>query len=108
MKKTNILLILLLMLSIIDCSQKTNYVAYAVFKDSTLTFCYDDKKPEGTYDVEKVVKDELPLFNKIVYRKEWATVCHEIKTAVFDKSFKEYRPTSCCCWFFDCEKSTLK
>ena len=25
---------------------------------------------------------------------------------IFDKSFKEYRPTSCCYWFFGCENLT--
>ncbi|MBR4440123.1 MAG: hypothetical protein IKS00_01115, partial [Bacteroidales bacterium] len=62
MKKLSILLILLLFLCIDAYSQK---VAYAVFKGSTLTFYYDDKKPEGAYDVEKKVADIIPLSNII-------------------------------------------
>ena len=81
-------------------------MAYAVFKGSTLTFYYDDKKPEGAYDVEKKLADIIPLSNIIVYHKEWYPKCRQIKTVIFDKSFKEYRPTSCCCWFFDCENLT--
>ncbi|MBR6176611.1 MAG: BspA family leucine-rich repeat surface protein [Bacteroidales bacterium] len=103
MKKISILLILLLFLFIDAYSQK---VAYAVFKGSTLTFYYDDKKPEGAYDVEKKVADIIPLSNIIVYHKEWYPKCRQIKTVIFDKSFKEYRPTSCCYWFFGCENLT--
>jgi surface protein len=140
MKKTSILLILLLFLCIDAFSQK---VAYAVLKNSTLTFYYDDKKPEGAYDVEKMVKVQIEYDEdyfgkewKDYFVKEWETsitkqqvgdeqtvvfvkdndtvkisvlaesVCHQIKTAVFDKSFKKYRPKSCTCWFKDCENLT--
>ena len=57
MKKPTILLILLLLLCIYAFSQKTQPEAYAVFKDSTLTFYYNDKKPQGSYDVENMIKD---------------------------------------------------
>ncbi|MBQ3619113.1 MAG: hypothetical protein II939_13245, partial [Bacteroidales bacterium] len=91
MKKLSILLILLLFLCIDAYSQK---VAYAVFKDSTLTFYYGKNKPEGAYDVEYLKKDSYG-FNC----KEWEPVLNEIRTVVFDKSFKEYRPKSCRRWF---------
>ena len=98
MKKTSILFILLLLLSIDAFSQK---VAYAVFKNSTLTFYYNDKKPKRAYDVEKMVKDRSGF-----ECKEWELVLNKIRTVVFDNSFKEYRPKSCRRWFDDCENLT--
>lgn len=63
MKKLSILLILLLFLCIDAYSQK---VAYAVFKDSTLTFYYNDKKPEGAYVFSAV--QLISYFNSINHR----------------------------------------
>ena len=58
MKKASILLTLLFLLLCINAfSQKYQPEAYAVFKDSTLTFYYNKNKPEGAYDVEKTIKD---------------------------------------------------
>ena len=85
MKKISILLTLLILLCINAFSQKSQPVAYAVFKDSTLTFYYNDKKPEGAYDVEKMVKKPLGE------GKEWSPVSKQIKTAVFDKSLKKFK-----------------
>ncbi len=94
MKKSTILLVLLLLLSVNAFSQK---VAYAVLKDSTLTFYYNDKKPEGAYYVDKEIGELLCNVSK-----EWDSVSNQIKTVVFDKSFKEYRPKSCSRWFENC------
>ena len=85
---------------LLPMSSMAQKVAYAVFKDSTLTFYYNDKKPEGAYDVEKEIIDF------IFVRKEWDSVSHQIKTVVFDKSFKDYRPKSCKLWFLDCVNLT--
>ena len=100
MKKPTILLILLLLLCINAYSQKSQPVAYAVFKDSTLTFYYNDKKPEGAYDVENMIKERK------YYIKEWASVSNKITTVVFDTSFKEYRPKRCDMWFLNCNNLT--
>ena len=97
MKKISLLLILFLFLCIDAYSQK---VAYAVFKDSTLTFYYNDKKPKGAYDVEKII-----IRDRYDY-KEWYGVSHQIKTVVFDQSFKKYKPKSCSRWFAGCENLT--
>lgn len=98
MKKLSILLILLLFLCIDAYSQK---VAYAVLKDSTLTFYYNDKKPKGAYDVG----NEIRTTHSSAY-KEWDSKCNKIKTVIFDKSFKKYRPKSCSRWFAGCENLT--
>ena len=95
MKKTSILLILLLFLCIDAFSQK---VAYAVLKDSTLTFYYDDKKPKGAYDVERTYDYE---YSEIKNIKEWYKE-RDIFKVVFDESFNNYRPKSCKSWFKDC------
>ncbi|MBP5366484.1 MAG: BspA family leucine-rich repeat surface protein [Bacteroidales bacterium] len=94
MKKTNILLLLFPLLSIIACSHNSQPVAYAVFEDDTLTFYYNDKKPRGAYDVENLAKDSYGF-----ECKEWEPVLNKIRTVVFDNSFKEYRPKNCRRWF---------
>ena len=97
MKKLSILLTLLILMSVNAFSQK---VAYAVFKDSTLTFYYNDKKPDGAYDVEKMVKG---YYTEL---KEWYSISDKIKTVIFDESVNKYRPKSCSRWFKGCENLT--
>ena len=94
--KLKFLFMLMLLLPMSSMAQK---VAYAVLKDGTLTFYYGNDKPQGAYDVEKMVKDKYNLD-----AKEWNQVSEQIKTIVFDQSFKEYRPKSCKCWFDGCQK----
>ena len=101
MKKINILLVLLLLMSINAFSQTSQPVAYAVLKDNTLTFYYNDKKPEKAYDVEKMV-----LHKRLYVIKEWTTKHKRIKTVVFDQSFKDYTPKSCGMWFLSCDNLT--
>ena len=106
MKKTSILLMILLLLSINvyshDSEQwsKSKAVPFAVLIDSTLTFCYSKNKPSGAYDVEIIVKEGL------FEVKEWNSKREQIKTVVFDKSFKKYRPKSCRMWFNNCTNLT--
>ena len=95
MKKLSILLILFLFLCIDAFSKK---VAYAVLKDSTLTFYYGKNKPDGAYDVENLAKNKYDEDDK-----KWNSVSHQIKTVVFDQSFKKYKPKSCSQWFDDCQ-----
>ena len=99
MKKLSLLLILFLFLCIDAYSQK---VAYAVFKDSSLTFYYKDKKPKGAYDVKKMVKNRSGF-----ECKEWKPVLNKIRTVVFDNSFEDYRPKSCSRWFQNCKNLTI-
>ena len=98
MKKLSLLLILFLFLCIDAYSQK---VAYAVLKDSTLTFYYGKNKPEGAYDVENLAKNKYDEDDK-----KWNSVSHQIKTVVFDQSFKKYKPKSCSQWFNYCGNLT--
>ena len=95
--KLKFLFMLMLLLPMSSMAQK---VAYAVLKDSTLTFYYDDKKPEGAYEVEK--RETIMGY----YQKLWHTSKEKISTVIFDKSFKEYKPSSCYNWFNGC--SNLK
>ncbi len=67
---------------------------YAVFNNGTLTFYYDNKKPNGAYGM------------KVTYDSEWYSVASDMKIVVFDNSFAEYRPTSCSWWFDGCENLT--
>ena len=67
--------------------------AYAEFDNATgtLTFRYKGVKPAGAYDLN--VESNDPGWNA---QKE------NIKKVVFDASFANARPTSCCRWFADC------
>ena len=67
--------------------------AYAEFDNATgtLTFRYKGVKPAGAYDLN--VKSNNP---------GWQAQKRKIKKVVFDASFANARPTSCCLWFADC------
>ena len=63
--------------------------SYAVFKDGTLTFKHDGAKPADAYALN--TGENAPA---------WATdYKDQIKTVVFEASFANARPTSCCSWF---------
>ena len=67
--------------------------AYAEFDNATgtLTFRYKGVKPAEAYDLN--VKSNDP---------GWQAQKRKIKKVVFDASFANARPTSCCLWFADC------
>jgi surface protein len=67
--------------------------AYAVLKDSILTFFYDKNKPTGAFDVPNGINN-------------WYNWKQSVKKVVFDKSFKDYQPTSTSYWFSDCTNLT--
>ena len=74
-----------------------NYSAYAEFDNATrtLTFRYKGVKPAGAYDLN--VGNSTP---------EWSTQKEDINKVVFDASFANARPTSCCKWFDSCYNLT--
>ena len=67
--------------------------AYAEFDNATgtLTFRYKGVKPAGAYDLNVESNDP-----------GWNAQSANIKKVVFDASFANARPTSCCRWFADC------
>ena len=70
---------------------------YAEFDNATgtLTFRRGLSKPEGAYDL-----------NEGNTKPGWLTQKENIKKVVFDASFANARPTSCCKWFDGCQKLT--
>ena len=66
---------------------------YAEFNNATgtLTFRRGLSKPEGAYDL-----------NEGNIKPGWLTQKENIYKVVFDASFANARPTSCCLWFADC------
>ena len=66
---------------------------YAEFDNATgtLTFRRSLSKPEGAYDLNVESNDP-----------GWNAQSANIKKVVFDASFANARPTSCCRWFADC------
>ena len=71
----------------------THGCGYAEFDNATgtLTFRYKGVKPAGAYDLN-VESTNLG----------WEAQKGNIKKVVFDASFANARPTSCCRWFADC------
>ena len=67
--------------------------AYAEFDNATrtLTFRYKGVKPAGAYDLNVESNDP-----------GWNAQKGNIKKVVFDASFANARPTSCCWWFGNC------
>ena len=61
----------------------------------TLTFRYKGVKPARAYDLN--VGNNTP---------EWSTQKEDINKVVFDASFANARPTSCCKWFDECKNLT--
>lgn len=59
---------------------------YALLDGTTITLYYGSNEPKGT----------IPLY--LNYNNEWS-VRKKIRKVVFDKSFKNYHPTSCKSWF---------
>ena len=82
------------MLSAQKAAAQDDREAYAVFDDGTLTFKYDDQKPVGAYGMRTNWGDG------------WSDVAELITKVVFDKSFADFRPSSCYSWFGGC--SNLK
>ena len=74
-------------------SPEGGFHAYAEFNNATgtLTFSRGLSKPAGAYDLN--VGNNTP---------EWSTQKEDINKVVFDASFANARPTSCCRWFADC------
>ena len=70
---------------------------YAEFDNATgtLTFRRSLSKPEGAYDL-----------NEGNNEPGWLTQKENIYKVVFDASFANTRPTSCCKWFDGCQKLT--
>ena len=75
----------------------TSGCGYAEYdlSSKTLTFRYKGVKPEGAYDL-----------NEGNNEPGWLTQKENIYKVVFDASFANTRPTSCCKWFDGCQKLT--
>ena len=68
--------------------------AYAILSDSTLTLYYG----KNTFDNSLCLLDNN--------NPEWSNYYSQIKKAVFDKSFADYKPKSTNGWFYNCYNMT--
>ena len=93
MKKGFVLAVLLLMVAGLQRAWALD--AYAVMKDRTVTFYYDDLKSsrDGVLEIHDTYGTPYPY--------KAAT------TAVFDASFANYRPTSTAYWFQNCNLTSI-
>ena len=65
------------------------------YADGTLTFFLASKETLGENEYE---------LNRGAKTPGWANHSKEITKVVFDTSFANAKPTSCCRWFFECDK----
>ena len=77
--------------------------SYAVFDKATntLTFKHDTNKPTGAFALNE--GDNAPGWYK---SNGYVSNANTIEKVVFDASFANARPTSCCKWFFGCTDLT--
>ncbi|WP_278691999.1 BspA family leucine-rich repeat surface protein [Leyella stercorea] len=77
--------------------------SYAVFDEATntLTFKHDTNKPAGAFALNE--GDNAPGWYK---SNGYVSNANTIEKVVFDASFANARPTSCCKWFFGCTDLT--
>ena len=77
--------------------------SYAVFDEATntLTFKRDTNKPDGAFALNE--GDNAPGWFK---SNGYVSNANTIEKVVFDASFANARPTSCCKWFFGCTDLT--
>ena len=77
--------------------------SYAVFDEATntLTFKHDTNKPDGAFALNE--GENLPGWYK---SNGYVSNANTIEKVVFDASFANARPTSCCKWFFGCTDLT--
>ena len=77
--------------------------SYAVFDKATntLTFKRDTNKPTGAFALNE--GDNAPGWYK---SNGYVSNANTIEKVVFDASFANARPTSCCKWFFGCTDLT--
>ena len=79
-------------------------MAYTVLYEGTLTFYYDNKVNSRIgykYRVENSYSDA-----KFASMPGWYAKRNTIVKAVFDPSFKDYRPTSTAFWLYNCASMT--
>ena len=77
--------------------------SYAVFDEATntLTFKRDNNKPDGAFALNEGYN--APGWYK---SNGYVSNANTIEKVVFDASFANARPTSCCKWFFGCTDLT--
>ena len=77
--------------------------SYAVFDEATntLTFKHDTNKPDGAFALNEGYN--APGWYK---SNGYVSNANTIEKVVFDASFANARPTSCCKWFFGCTDLT--
>ena len=83
--------LLILALVIVVASAKAAPTAYAVYSGGTLTFKYGEM-PSSGYVFDATDTGDVP---------GWWELSGSIHTVVFDPSFDQARPASCCRWFLN-------
>ena len=97
-------MVVTMMLALIQCAQAQTKNAYVVKSTDgkTLTFYYDTQKAsrQGTvWDINSIQTDESDTFP--AWSGTIGTTDTAIKNVKFDTSFKDFRPKTTSCWFFN-------
>ena len=97
-RKSRLLFTLLLFMSFSSCFGQEPEPGYAVFNSETGTLTFQCDTPTGTYYSTDNTGTNSP---------GWNSKSASIKKVVFDSSFANARPTSCCYWFENCSNLTV-
>ena len=79
-------------------------VAYVVKNGSTLTFYYDTKKATRTGTVYGIDDKRTAASDIPAWAGTFKNDNEQTTKAVFDSSFKDYKPTTTAYWFYNCTK----
>ena len=90
---------LLLFMSFSSCFGQER--GYAVFDSESGTFTFKYGTPTGTLNTDYYNTD-----NTGTSYPRWYSIRYSIKKVVFDSSFANARPATCCRWFYECSKLT--
>ncbi len=105
MKKLTLLVFAMLAFCFMQNSiAQVPYATYDI-NSRTITIGYADKLPDGAFDISSKEKDGINLAENKGLSKYYATSF--AKTIVIDKSFANFKPTSCEKWFCGCYATSI-
>ena len=91
----------IVMMMLFPLTMAAESVGYVVFnsENGTLTFKYGEKPTAGT-------NEEVYDLDAVDYELGWYDKRSAITKVVFESSFSQVQPNSCCKWFYGCSNLT--
>ncbi len=110
--KTLLLAVLSLIATTMSAQTKTAYAVYCAGSNAendpaSLYFLAAETAPTGTYNgqtITEVWSGVAVTSSDSYYTPDWNSNTKNITRVVFEESFKDVKPNSCCYWFYNCAK----